>query len=91
MNGINEKHKNHMSKSNNSFLEAAGKKQDLTMIQKIKLNFCEYNFLLAIYLRNRTAMNEMNEKHKNHMSKSNNCVSEALGKKTTRLDYMKFI
>ena len=35
MNGMNEKHKNHMSKSNNSFSEAAGEKQqDLTMIQK---------------------------------------------------------
>ena len=26
-------------------------------------------------------MNEMNEKSKNHMSKSNNCVSEAVGEK----------
>ena len=26
-------------------------------------------------------MNEMNEKNKNHMSKSNNCVSEAVGGK----------
>ena len=50
-------------------------------VSDIRLNFCEYNFLLAISLRNRTTMNEMNEKHKNHMSKSNNCVSEAVGKK----------
>ena len=50
-------------------------------VSDVKLNFCEYNFLLAISLRNCTAMNEMNEKHKNHMSKSNNCVSEAVGKK----------
>ena len=39
MNGMNEKHKNHMSKSNNSFSEAAGEKQqDLTMIQKTNVD-----------------------------------------------------
>ena len=53
-------------------------------VSDVKLNFCEYK----ISLRNHTAMNEMNEKHKNHMSKSNNCFSEAVGKKT-RLDYDK--
>ena len=51
-----------------------------TFVSDVKLNFCEYNFLLAISLRNRTAMNEMNEKHKNLMNTSNNSISEAVGK-----------
>ena len=49
-------------------------------VSDVKPNFCEYDFLLAISLQNRTAMNEKNEKHKNHTSKSNNSFSEAVGK-----------
>ena len=51
------------------------------IVSDVKLNFCEYNFLLAISLRNHTAMNKMNEKHKNLMSESYNSVSEAVGEK----------
>ena len=50
-------------------------------VSDVKLNFCEYK----ISLRNHTAMNEMNEKHKNHMSKSNNFFSEAVGRKQQEL------
>ena len=51
------------------------------IVSDLKLNFCEYNFLLALSLRNHTAMNKMNEKHKNLMSESYNSVSEAVGEK----------
>ena len=53
-------------------------------VSDIRLNFCEYNFLLAISLRNRTTISEMNEKHKNYMSKSNNCISEAVEKQNKK-------